>query len=161
MSRLAEPVRTVKPKRIALNVRGLMGHQELFRLSGSATHNPAVDRWFEEQPGELRSLARNWFEVMRACGDDVRELIHDGCPVACIADVPFAYVNTFKTRVNVGFFYGSMLEDRAGLLEGTGKRMRHVKLKPGFDFNTSALRALIAVAYVDVEARLKQEESSL
>jgi hypothetical protein len=46
---------------------------------------------------------------MRGCGDDVRELVHDGCPVACVADAPFGYVNVFRTHVNVGFFYGAML----------------------------------------------------
>ena len=68
---------------------------------------------------------------MRACGDDVRELIHDGCPVACVEDAPFAYVNSFKSHVNVGFFNGASLDDPARLSEGSGKRMRHVKLKPG------------------------------
>ena len=33
--------------------------------------------------------------------------------------------------VNVGFFHGAALDDPAGLLEGTGKRMRHVKAAPG------------------------------
>jgi hypothetical protein len=48
---------------------------------------------------------------MRQCGDDVRELMHDGCPVACIKDAPFAYVNTFTSHVNVGFFHGAKLSD--------------------------------------------------
>jgi len=74
---------------------------------------------------------------MRACGDDVRELIHDGCPVACVEDVAFGYVNAFRSHVNVGFFHGAALKDPAGLLEGAGKRMRHVKLKPMQSFNSA------------------------
>jgi hypothetical protein len=80
--------------------------------------------------------------------------------VVSVADVPFGYVNTFKSHLDVGFFYGAMLEDRAGLLEGAGKRMRHVKLKPGSAINTTALRELIKAAYLDVKARLERETSS-
>ena len=67
----------------------------------------------------------------RACGDEVRELLHDGCPVACLGDVPFGYVNAFTSHVNVGFFHGAALPDLACLLQGRGKFMRHVKLRPG------------------------------
>ncbi len=86
--------------------------------------------------------------------------MHDGCPVACVADAPFAYVNSFKNHVNVGFFYGAMLEDPAGLLEGSGKRMRHVKLHPGRALDTEALGALIDAAYADIRARLDAERVS-
>ena len=44
---------------------------------------------------------------------------------------------------------------RAGLLEGTGKRMRHVKLRWGEPVNETALHALIVAAYRDMQARLK------
>lgn len=92
---------------------------------------------------------------MRRCGDDVRELMHDGCPVACVEDAPFGYVNAFKSHVNVGFFYGALLADPAGLLQGSGKRMRHVKLQPDSDVDTAALRALIGGAYADIKVRLQ------
>jgi hypothetical protein len=94
---------------------------------------------------------------MRECGDDVRELMHDGCPVACVEDVPFGYVNVFKAHVNVGFFLGALLRDPGGLLEGTGKRMRHVKVRPGEELDSAALRALIDAAYFDVKSRLESE----
>jgi hypothetical protein len=92
---------------------------------------------------------------MRRCGADVRELIHDGCPVACVDDAAFGYVNAFKSHVNVGFFYGADLDDPAGLLEGTGKRMRHVKLQPGRPLNGEALVTLIGAAYLDAKTRLR------
>ena len=113
-----------------------------------------------EHSDELGMIARQWFEVMRACGDDVRELMHDGCPVACVEDAPFGYVNSFKSHVNVGFFRGAALDDPAGLLEGSGKRMRHVKLSPGHRPNAAALRKLIDAAYADVRHRLGAERST-
>ena len=110
-----------------------------------------------QPPDELGAIARRWFEAMRECGDDVRELLHDGHPTACVGEAAFAYVNAFKAHVNVGFFRGAELADPNGLLEGTGKLMRHVKLRPERDVDTAALKKLIEAAYIDMKARLKAE----
>ena len=128
---------------------------QLLRFDGAVRHDPAVDRWFEEQSVVLGDLARPWFDLMREQGDDVRELLHDGHPTACIGDAAFGYVNAFTAHVNVGFFLGAWLEDPAGLLEGTGKRMRHVKLKPGKEVDAGALAALIGSAYRDMQEKLR------
>ena len=147
-------MRQSRPRRIALDLPGLTGGGDVFRLFGGVTRDPAVDSWLADGPAELRSIARQWFERMRECGDDVRELMHDGCPHACVEDAAFGYVNTFKSHVNVGFFHGAALGDPAGLLEGSGKRMRHVKLRPGAEVDAAALRGLIDAAYRDIKARL-------
>ena len=128
--------------------------EALLRFDGAVDRDPAIDVWLDDKTGPLGRIARKWFGLMRECGDDVRELMHDGCPVACIDDAPFGYVNVFKAHVNVGFYCGAMLQDPAGLLEGNGKRMRHVKLKPGSKLDTAALSALIDAAYLDIRARL-------
>jgi hypothetical protein len=128
---------------------------DLLRFDGAQVHDPAIDAWMKSHPGELGAIARRWFELMRQCGDEVRELVHDGCPVACLGDVPFGYVNVFTSHVNVGFFQGASLPDPARLLQGSGKRMRHVKLKPGEATNEAALSHLIAMAYADIKARVE------
>ena len=102
----------------------------------------------------MGAIATRWFLHMRQCGDDVRELMHDGCPVACVADLPFGYVNVFKTHVNVGFFSGAELDDPAGLLQGTGRLMRHVKLKPRLESNVAELSAMVDAAHKDVKSRV-------
>lgn len=127
---------------------------ELFRLSGAVEHLLEIDEWLSGQPSELFAIARKWFTRFRQCGDDVTEILHDGCPVACVGDAAFGYVNVFKAHVNVGFFTGAFLDDPHQLLEGTGKRMRHVKIKPGRDIDAHALAALITQAYLDVKGRL-------
>jgi hypothetical protein len=128
---------------------------ELLRFNGTVERDPAIAAWMDERPGELGAIARQWFEVMRKCGDEVRELLHDGCPVACLGDAPFGYVNVFTSHVNVGFFHGARLRDPARLLQGDGKRMRHVKLRPGAATNAAALSALIDAAYCDIKARVE------
>jgi hypothetical protein len=143
-----------RQRRIPLDLRGLSARVDILRLSGAAKRDPAVDTWLIDGPVELRAMAQKWFMHMRQSVEDVRELMHDGCPVACVEDAPFAYVNSFKSHVNVGFFYGALLEDPAGLLEGSGKRMRHVKLNPGRQLSAAALGDLIDAAYLDIKARL-------
>ena len=128
---------------------------ELLRFNGTLERDPVIDAWLGKQPGELGAIAREWFEVMRRCGDEVREVFHDGCANACLGDVPFGYVNVFTAHVNVGFFQGASLPDPARLLQGTGKFMRHVKLKPGTVMDTAALSKLIEVAYSDIKARVE------
>jgi hypothetical protein len=128
---------------------------ELLRFNGAVERDPAVDAWMKEHEGELGVIAHHWFEAMRRCGDEVRELLHDGCPVACLGDAPFGYVNVFTSHVNVGFFQGAALPDPVRLLQGTGKFMRHVKLRPGTFPNSAALSKLIDTAYRDIKSRVE------
>jgi hypothetical protein len=62
--------------------------------------------------------------------------------------------------VNVGFFRGAELADPKGILEGTGKFMRHVKLGPGHDCDAAALSRLISTAYSDMKIRVEAESRS-
>jgi hypothetical protein len=128
----------------------------MFRLSGAGKRDPIIEEWLNKTDA-LTAVARTWFRRMRACGEDVLELMHDGHPVACVEDVPFAYVDVFKSHTNIGFFYGAHLDDLTGMLEGTGKNMRHVKLKPGREPDSVALRNLIHASYLDVKIRLRTE----
>jgi hypothetical protein len=129
----------------------------LLRFPGGVRRDPDVDAWMDHRPAALGVIARRWFDVFRACGEDVRELLHDGHPTACIGDAAFGYVNAFRAHVNVGFFRGAELADSARLLEGTGKFMRHVKLRPGAGVDVPALRRLIEAAYADMRRRLEAE----
>jgi hypothetical protein len=128
----------------------------IFRLSGATKRDPIIEEWLRKSDTST-ALARTWFRKMRACGEDVLELMHDGHPVACVEDVPFADVDVFKSHTNVGFFFGAHLDDPARLLEGTGKNMRHLKLTSGAAPNSAALEALIHAAYLDVKLRLRTE----
>ena len=132
-----------------------MKRKDLLLFNGAVARDPAIDAWFKAHAGELGAIARQWFEVMRKCGDEVRELLHDGCPVACLGDAPFGYVNVFTSHVNVGFFYGASLRDPARLLQGAGKSMRHVKLRPGTAIDAAALSTLIEIAYSDIKVRVE------
>ena len=129
--------------------------ERLLRFEGALERDPAIEVWMEAHAGELGAIAREWFEAMRGCGDEVRELLHDGCPVACLGDAPFGYVNVFSAHVNVGFFQGAGLADPAGMLQGNGRFMRHVKLRAGMEIDRAALHRLVAEAYREMKTRVE------
>ena len=126
---------------------------DLFRLPGAGPEDPQVAAWFAHSD-PLRALVEPWFSRLRACGADVTEILHDGMPTACVGEVAFAYVAAFSSHAALGFFHGASLPDPAGLLEGAGKRMRHVKLRWQRQPEAAAVEALIAAAYRDISARL-------
>ena len=128
-----------------------MIREQLFEFPSAVECDPAVNAWFQDRPHELRTIARYWFDVMRRCGEDVRELLHDQHPTACRGEIAFGYVNVFNEHVNVGFFQGTELTDPAGILVGTGKFMRHVKLSPDAEVDEAALTDLIVQAYKDIK----------
>jgi hypothetical protein len=128
----------------------------LMRFPSANKRDPAIEAWMRARTDELGAIARRWFEFMRVCGDDVRELLHDGHPTACVDDAAFCYVNAFTAHVNVGFFGGTELADPDGLLEGTGKFMRHVKLRPGQPVDDAAVKNLVLAAYADMKRCLAQ-----
>lgn len=127
---------------------------DVLRFPSAVKHDPAIDAWLRAQRDDLRPFVETWFACLRRCGDDVRELMHDGFPTACVGDAAFGYVAAFKHHVNVGFFFGALLPDPSGLLEGTGKRGRHVKLRPGSEVDATALARLVEAAYVDIRRRI-------
>ncbi len=127
----------------------------IFRLSGGEKRDPSIEAWLNGPPHTLGDLVRPWYRRMRACGEDVEELMHDGFPTVCVEDAAFAYVALFRAHANVGFFHGAELADPAHLLEGSGKRMRHVKLKPGQPVNAAALGELIDAAYLHCRLLLR------
>ena len=129
----------------------------LFDLNSSLEFDPKIDRWWSTKPPELSSLARTWFEVMKMCGPDVTESLHNGYPAACLDVYPFAYVDSFRSHINVGFYYGTFLPDPQGILIGTGKRMRHVKVTLDNQVDSRALKKLIEGSYQDLKIRLSEK----
>jgi len=133
---------------------------DLFRLPGAVPRDSGIETWFAHGD-PLRALVEPWFEAARSCGPDVTETMHDGHPTACVGDAAFAYVAAFATHASLGFFHGAALDDPAGLLEGSGKRMRHVKFRWDRSPDSDAVRALIAAAHRDIRRRLEERANDL
>jgi hypothetical protein len=55
----------------------------------------------------------------------------------------FCYIGAYRDHVNLGFYYGADLPDPKGLLEGTGKKLRHIKVKNVDQVAQPALRQIL------------------
>ncbi|MFM7851619.1 MAG: DUF1801 domain-containing protein [Flammeovirgaceae bacterium] len=113
-----------------------------------------MEEWLESKVPALRLLVLRWFHPINNCGDDVQSVFHDNRPMACVDNTPFAYINAFKSHVNIGFFYGAYLPDRTKILEGNGKHMHHIKLHPESSSDDAAIQTLIEAAYNDIQKRI-------
>lgn len=128
----------------------------LFDLDNACEADPAITRWWSTKPPALSAIAREWFDVIKHSGNDVLEVLHDDFPTACVGRYAFAHVGAFTSHVNVAFFYGAHLPDPHGIIEGTGRNMRHVKIRPGKPVPREALYKLIQSAYRDIHQRIDQ-----
>ena len=129
---------------------------DMLTFTGAQKHDPRIAEWIADHQAESGRLAAFWYNRIRTQCPDAVELLHDGYPTLCMREYPFAYVGAFKAHANVGFFYGADLPDPNAVLEGSGKRMRHVKLRVGADVDMDALDALIVAAHQDINKRINE-----
>ncbi len=61
----------------------------------------------------------------------------------------YAYIAVQGGHVNLGFYHGASLDDPAGLLEGTGKKLRHIKIRELADVGNAALVVLLVQAIAE------------
>jgi hypothetical protein len=61
----------------------------------------------------------------------------------------YVYIGLQSKHVNLGFYHGAKLKDPGGILEGTGKGLRHIKLYDVADVKNSSIKALIREAIAD------------
>ena len=101
---------------------------------------------------KLAAIARRLRSIIRAVDGNTVETVRLGDNAATYGVGPrkmtdgYAYIMPKRGYINLGFYQGAMLADPAGLLEGTGKGLRHVKIRSLADANRPSVRALIAQA---------------
>lgn len=126
---------------------------DVLRLQGTKQHDPRIDEWLSGLSGDLGIIAREAVYMARFYAVGGTETLQDGQPVICIDEAPFAYVSMQGDHVRLGFFHGAALADPTGLLEGTGKAQRYVRLAAGAGIDAAAVGDLIQAAYDDMSLR--------
>ena len=119
--------------------------------------------------GQFSDLVQLATEPLRPVMESVRALIleihPDACEVVRLGEKAasygcgprkmidgYAYIMPFRAWVNLGFFQGASLIDPLGLLEGTGAKLRHVKLRTVAETEQPGVRALVEEAYAERKA---------
>lgn len=131
--------------------------EKLLLYTSKDLQDLTMEEWLKTKAPALQPIAKKWFAEIKNCGEDVEAIFHDGYPIGCVNQAPFAYVNAFTAHVNVGFFYGADLQNQSGMLEGSGKRMRHIKIKPDIVYDEREIVCLMRTAYIDIKRRLREQ----
>ena len=101
---------------------------------------------------KLAAIARRLRAIIRAVDKNTVETVRPGDNAATYGVGPrkmsdgYAYIMPMRGYINLGFYQGAVLADPQGLLEGTGKGLRHVKLRSLAEANRRPVRALVAAA---------------
>ena len=112
---------------------------------------------------EFEAILTNANPEVAALAQQARALIHDVMPnvvevvwatqrMAGYGIGPkkmseqFCYIGPFKNHVNLGFYYGADLADPGNLLEGTGQKLRHIKIRQLDQLENPAVRDLVVAA---------------
>jgi hypothetical protein len=100
--------------------------------------NEQVSGFINEAPTEQREIMETVRKIIHEAVPGVQEEFKWSRPVFTKGK-DFAYFKTAKGYVTVGFFQSQKLDDPDGLLEGTGKDMRHIKIRKPGDLNPELL----------------------
>lgn len=111
-----------------------------------AQPDPRVEAWLAERPRTVRPIAAAARELLDEGLPKARQAIKWGYPTWVGAGNVVALADHGE-HVNLQFYRGARLPDPSGLLEGTGKRMRHVKLRHARDVRTPGVKALVRAAW--------------
>ena len=100
----------------------------------------------------LAAIARRLRAIIRAVDHNAVETVRLGDNAATYGVGPkkmtdgYAYIMPMRGYINLGFYQGAVLADPERLLEGTGKGLRHIKIRSLAEANRPAVRALVATA---------------
>ena len=101
---------------------------------------------------DLAAIARRMRAIIRTVDVSTVETVRLGDNAATYGVGPkkmtdgYAYIMPMRGYINLGFYQGAMLADPDRLLEGTGKGLRHVKVRSLAEANRLPVRALVASA---------------
>lgn len=113
---------------------------------GTAEADPRVDAWLRTQPKGLRDTCLAARAMLAEGLPGARETIKWGYPT-WVGNGNLVAIAPHSAHVNLQFYRGTSLPDPDGLLEGTGKQLRHVKLHHAKDARTPAVKALVRAAW--------------
>jgi|SRR5580700_9468321 hypothetical protein len=124
-----------------------------------STPTEQVRAWLEKLPDEKKPMIHTLRRLIASAAPETHEIIYHDALGYGPTDSGFdriLYITVFETHINLGFFFGGFLSDPEGLLVGSGKRMRHVKIRSLQESENSALSSLLAQAWIDGLKRVDQ-----
>ncbi len=112
-----------------------------------------IDAYLEKKPAEHAAVAKALRKLVKKTVPGIKESVNPWKIPTFESNGPMCFFMVGKNHVTFGFLRGTSLPDPARLLEGTGRKLRHVKLRTAEDLQKPALKKLVAAA-----AKLNKKE---
>jgi hypothetical protein len=109
-----------------------------------------VDEFLSNYPAEIRKISAELRKIARKVMPKAHEFLYYDAINYSLDDSPLArvcYISPMEKYVTLGFLFGSQLDDQYHLLQGSGKRARHVKIRTLEETRKSALKELVQAAW--------------
>jgi hypothetical protein len=120
-------------------------------MTSNETHGTFDDILATAKP-QLRSICKALRSLIASSHNGFVEVVWPRLKIASFGVGPkkktehYAYIGVQASHVNLGFYHGTSLSDPAGLLEGTGKELRHLKLRNVSEVKHPSVAALVREA---------------
>lgn len=124
-----------------------------------STPTESVRAWLENLPTEKKPTVEALRRLIGSIAPEAHEIVYHDALGYGPTDSGFdriLYIMVFETYLNLGFFFGGFLLDPEGLLVGSGKRMRHIKIRSLQQCENPAISSLLAQAWADGLQRVEQ-----
>jgi hypothetical protein len=124
---------------------------------GNNTAYCSFEELIDSVDPELQSICNVLRDVISTLHPNYVEVVWKNQRIASYGVGPkkmsqhYAYIGLHKEHVNLGFYHGASLTDPSSLLEGTGKRLRHIKIKSLAEAKNPEIKRLIAEAIAERE----------
>lgn len=123
-------------------------------MAGSENTNAGVEQFFGCIPAPLGKLAASLRAIVKTAAPQAREEIKWGFP-CYTQNSMLCYIRPAKAHLTFGFYKGASLTDPENLLEGTGKGLRHVKIRRSGDIRANIFSRWIREA-VELNGRERE-----
>ena len=133
------------------------------KISDPTTDNEQTsDKLIESFPTQIREIIEVLRSIAMANMPGTSEFVYHNALNYKLSETPctwICYISAQRNYVRLGFYFGANLSDPKELLEGTGKRMRHIKVRTVVEAGTDELAELIRQAWADADNDCCQHES--
>jgi hypothetical protein len=127
------------------------------KVSGtSAEEVLSVEKLIQSFPAQISEIVETLREVAKANMPGAHEFVYHDAINYKLPEAPgtwISYIAAQKNYVRLGFYFGANLSDSKELLEGIGKRMRHIKVRTVREASNENLAELIRQAWTDVDKK--------
>jgi hypothetical protein len=116
-----------------------------------------VEEFLSSYPDQIRKITEEVRHIARSAMPRAHEFLYYDAVNYSLSDSPLeriCYISPAQSQVTIGFLFGAHLDDKHHLLQGIGKRARHIKIRTLEEAKNPALKELVKAAWTNGAASI-------